>query len=140
MTVVMALFAGIACGQKLPTATLDVGGVPARAELAATFASRTQGLMHRDALDTDAGMLFVYRDEDIRHFWMKDTRIPLSIAFANRHGVIVRIDDMTPFDTAPITSMVPAMYALEMQQGWFVEHGIAAGAKIASIPKDLSPE
>lgn len=140
MTLVIALLAPLACGQKLPTATLDVGGVPVRAEIAATYPSRQQGLMHRDALDRDAGMLFVYPDEDIRHFWMKDTRIPLSIAFANRRGEIVRIADMTPFDTSPITSMVPAMYALEMQQGWFAEHNVAKGAKIDAIPKDLQPE
>lgn len=140
MTPIALVLAPLACGQKLPTATLEVGGTKLTAELATTFAQRQQGLMHRDSLGTDAGMLFVYPDEDIRHFWMKDTRIPLSIAFANRRGEIVRIEDMEPFDTSQVSSMVPATYALEMTQGWFADHGIERGSKITGIPADLRPE
>jgi uncharacterized membrane protein (UPF0127 family) len=130
----------VACTSKLPTATLTVGEHPVKVELATTYAHRQLGLMHRDSLPTDTGMLFVYKDEQIRRFWMKDTRIPLSIAFANRRGEIVRIDDMTPFDTSSTSSLVPATYALEMSQGWFSEHGIAPGAKITGIPTDLEVE
>ncbi|MEQ1502860.1 MAG: DUF192 domain-containing protein [Myxococcota bacterium] len=129
-----------ACGSKLPTATLDVGGHAVSAELAVTYADRQLGLMHRDSMPAEHGMLFVYPNEEIRRFWMKDTRIPLSIAFANRHGEIVRIEDMTPFDTETTTSMLPATYALEMNQGWFEKNGVEKGAKITGIPADLKPE
>jgi uncharacterized membrane protein (UPF0127 family) len=131
----------LACGgTKLPTATLVVDGHPVQAEIATTYAARQQGLMHRDALPADTGMLFVYKDETVRRFWMKDTRIPLSIAFANRHGEIVRIEDMAPFDTHSVTSLVPATYALEMTRGWFAEHGVEKGDKITGIPTDLPVE
>ena len=134
------LFYAACGGTRLPTATLTVDGHPVRAELATTYATRQQGLMHREALDPDAGMLFVYRDESVRRFWMKDTRIPLSIAFLNRRGEVVRIEDMSPFDTNSITSLVPATYALEMRQGWFAEKNVGKGAKVTGIPLDLVVE
>lgn len=124
----------LACGSKLPTATLDVGGHAATVEVAASYAARQQGLMHREALPPDGGMLFVYADEAVRGFWMKDTRIPLSIAFANRRGEIVRIADMQPFDTSRTSSLAPATYALEMNQGWFEAHGVKRGDRITGIP------
>lgn len=131
----------LACGgTKLPTATLVVDGHAVTAELATSYATRQQGLMHRDGLATDSGMLFVYKDESVRRFWMKDTRIPLSIAFANRHGEIVRIEEMTPFDTNSITSLIPATYALEMTKGWFEANGVEKGDKITGIPADLTIE
>jgi uncharacterized membrane protein (UPF0127 family) len=130
----------LACSSKMPTTTLTVGEHSVKVELATTYAHRQQGLMHRDSLSADSGMLFIYSDEQIRRFWMKDTRIPLSIAFANRRGEIVRIDDMTPFDTSSTSSLVPATYALEMNQGWFAEHGVAVGTKITGIPTDLEVE
>ncbi|HHO54450.1 MAG TPA: DUF192 domain-containing protein [Deltaproteobacteria bacterium] len=130
----------LACGSKLPVTTLQVGGHPVRAEIAATNAHRQLGLMHRDALATDSGMLFVYPDQQIRGFWMKDTRIPLSIAFADRYGKIVRIADMKPFDTTRISSLAPAMYALEMEQGWFAAHEITKGDTITDLPTDLTVE
>ena len=136
----IALVTLLACGSKLPTATLDIGGHKASVEIAQTFADRQLGLMHRDAMPADSGMLFVYKDEQVRGFWMKDTRIPLSIAFANRRGEIVRIADMTPFDTGRTSSLAPAMYALEMNQGWFEANGIEKGMVIEGIPADLKPE
>jgi hypothetical protein len=129
-----------ACGSKLPTATLDVAGHPVDVEVAHTYEARQLGLMHRDALGADDGMLFVYKNEEIRRFWMKDTRIPLSIAFLNRHGEVVRIADMAPFDQKSTTSLVPATYALEMNQGWFAAHGVEVGAKVTGIPADLKAE
>lgn len=136
----MVTFLLLACSSKLPTATLDVGGHRVRAEIAATNADRQLGLMHRDGLATDSGMLFVYKDQQIRGFWMKDTRIPLSIAFADRSGTIVRIADMKPFDLTRVSSLAPAMYALEMEQGWFAAHEITKGDTITGIPAELTPE
>jgi uncharacterized protein len=125
-----------ACTGRLPVATLDVGGHPLRAEIVANEADRARGLMFRDSLGADAGMLFIYPDQQIRRFWMKDTRIPLSIAFADRAGTIVWIADMEPFDLDSTSSMLPAKFALEVNQGWFAEHAVEKGDRIEGIPED----
>ncbi len=135
-----ALLLALACGSKLPTATLTIDGHKVSAEIAANDADRQRGLMFRDSLGTDAGMLFVYPDTKVRGFWMKDTRIPLSIAFADSEGVIVRIADMKPFDESRTSSLYPAMYALEMEKGWFAAKGIEKGDVIEGIPADAKGE
>ncbi len=132
------LAAMIACGgSDLPTATIQVGDQPLRVEIAATGPARMQGLMHRDHLPDDQGMLFVYPDVAPRSFWMKDTRIPLSIAFADQDGKIVRIAHMEPFDTGHTKSLYPAKYALEVNRGWFEAHGVRKGDTLTGIPNDL---
>ena len=135
-----ALLLAIACSSKLPTTTLTIDGHSVSAEIAATDGDRQQGLMFRDSLGTDSGMLFAYPDTKVRGFWMKDTRIPLSIAFADSEGVIVRIADMKPFDETRTSSLYPAKYALEMEKGWFAKTGIKKGATIVGIPEDLDPK
>jgi len=134
------MFAAVSCSQGLPTTTLTVDGHAAQAEIALTAEAREQGLMHRESMPADHGMLFVYRDEAPRAFWMKNTRIPLSIAFANRKGEIVRIADMKPFDVSRTPSLSSATYALEMNVGWFAERGIERGSVITGIPTDLKVE
>ena len=126
-----------ACSGKLPTATISVGGHSVRVEVAHTYETRQRGLMHRDSLGQGTGMLFIYKDSKPRGFWMKNTRIPLSIAYANSLGEIVHIADMTPLSTERVSSLSPAKYALEMNQGWFEQNGIAKGDKITKIPTDL---
>ena len=118
-----------------PTATVDVDGHSVWVELATDPELRARGLMHRDSLSADAGMLFIYPDERTRSFWMKNTRIPLDIAFADSSGKIVRITDMKPFSTDPTPSLYPARYALEMNVGWFEAHDVETGAVIAGIPE-----
>lgn len=124
----------LSCGSKLPTATITVDGHPVRVEIAATTSARSRGLMFRDAMGEDDGMLFIYKEEAVRRFWMKDTRLPLSIAFATRSGEIVRIADMKPFDESSTSSLAPAIYALEMNQGWFEANGVERGDRIEGIP------
>ncbi len=125
------------CSTKtFPTTTIDVAGTPVLVELAVTEEQKARGLMHRDSLPADDGMLFVYPDTKPRSFWMKDTRIPLSIAFIEPDGDIVKIADMKPLDRASTKSLYPAKYALEMNQGWFEEHGVKAGDKVGGIPSD----
>lgn len=128
------------CSSKLPTATLDVGGHSVRVEVAHTHAARQQGLMHRDSMAENTGMLFIYKTAREREFWMKDTRIPLTIAYADSIGRIVRLADMKPFDTSRVQSKVPAKYALEMNAGWFERNGVEVGDRIAGIPTDLKVE
>lgn len=123
-----------ATGPLGPTLDLAIGHHILRAEVADTEAERSLGLMYRDALQPDHGMLFVYPDSLPRSFWMRNTRIPLSIAFLDARGVIVSMADMQPYDETPIPSGGPAMFALEMSQGWFEERGIAPGDTIRGLP------
>ena len=118
----------------LPTLTLTVGVRPVVAEVADDDAERAAGLMYRTALGRDQGMLFVYPTEGARSFWMKNTLLPLSIAYLDKEGLIVRIADMKPQDVTPIPSGKPALYALEMEQGWFVSHGVTEGMTVRGLP------
>lgn len=124
------------CGASntLPTRQIRLGEVTLTVEVADTDASRAKGLMHRDHLPEDRGMLFVYPDAQPRSFWMKDTRIPLSIAFVDGSGKIVRIADMEPFSTQRTSSLYPARYAVEVNQGWFERHGVAEGTQVHDLP------
>jgi uncharacterized membrane protein (UPF0127 family) len=114
----------------LPTVTIiNSSGemVPVQVEIADTAAEWQTGLMERTALAQDAGMLFVYDQEQLLSFWMKDTLIPLSIAFIDSQGRIVDIQDMQPLDETSHQSAAPAQYALEVNQGFFGERGIMVG-------------
>lgn len=121
-------------GQHLPTVTLQVGGHAVTAEVADSPAEREIGLMHRDRLEPDHGMLFVYPDERGRGFWMKNTTLPLSIAFVSAGGRVVHTAEMKPLDETIVPSNYPAMYALEMSAGWFAAHAVGPGAEITGLP------
>ncbi len=97
------------------------------AEVAATADERRQGLMNREELPEGTGMLFVFPDEGARSFWMSNTFIPLDIGFINAGNQIVSIKQMEPEDTSLTDSDAPAMYALEVPQGWFEAHGVDVG-------------
>lgn len=137
-----ALFALVACGAMgddapppvLPTVEISLGGTKLTVEVADTSDLRAHGLMERRALRRDHGMVFVYPDEAPRSFWMKNTPLKLSIAYVNAAGDIVRIADMEPYDTSPVPSNAPAMYAIEVTQGWFGEHGVVTGSKVEGLP------
>ncbi len=90
--------------------------------------------MYRDAIGVDTGMLFVYPDAAERRFWMKNTRMPLAVAFLDAQGKVVALAEMNPLDTTTTPSEKPAMYALEMNTGWFAAHGIAVGQVISGLP------
>lgn len=100
-------------------------------EIASTSQEHAKGLMDRSELCENCGMLFIFDDEDYRTFWMKNTKIPLSIAFVDRNGVINDIQDMKPYQTFPTySSKYPAKFALEVNQGWFKNNYITVGSKI----------
>ncbi len=107
--------------------TLTIKGKQVRVEAARTEREKEKGLMFREKLGTNEGMLFIYQRPETLTFWMKNTRIPLSIAFADERGIIVDIQDMEPFSLAPHASLRPAKYALEMNQGWFERNGVKIG-------------
>jgi uncharacterized membrane protein (UPF0127 family) len=119
---------------ELPTATLSINGHKIVAELATTPDQQATGLMHRFSLKPDHGMLFVFQRSEQRRFWMKNTFIPLSIAFIAADGSIVNIEDMQPHDEGRHCARRPVRFALEMTQGWFARKGIAPGARIGRLP------
>jgi uncharacterized membrane protein (UPF0127 family) len=111
-------------------AGLRVAGIPITVEIADDPATRSRGLMDRDSLPRDQGMLFVYSEEKLLSFWMRNTRIPLDIAFIDGNGIIVDIQSMDPYDEQSRVSRQPAMYALEMNRGWFEEQGVTVGDRV----------
>ena len=117
-----------ACPFKLPETTISINGQELAVELAHTPETRRCGLSNRQKLAENAGMLFIFPNTRPRTFWMKDTFIPLSIAFLNEAGEIFRILRMQANQThIRYNSIEPARYALEVNQGWFNLHDIKAG-------------
>jgi uncharacterized membrane protein (UPF0127 family) len=124
-----------AIAAELPTVELAINGQRLVAELAATDQTRTTGLMHRFSLQRDHGMLFVFREPQPLAFWMKNTYVPLSIAFIGSDGRILNIEDMAPQTETTHPSRGLALYALEMKKGWFAEHGVGTGAVVQGLDK-----
>ena len=118
------------------TYPLKVGPVVIEVELAVTAADQHRGLQFRESLSDEQGMLFCYPESDVRSFWMKDTYIPLSIAFIDYDGSILQMEDMKPLDERPVSSDFLVKYALEVPQGFFEKNGIREGDKI-EIPKEI---
>ncbi len=119
--------------------TMMLGGRHVAVEVADKSESRRQGLMGRKELPADHGMLFVYPSPRILGFWMRNTSIPLSIAFIEElpdgKGRICNIDDMAPFAESPThVSQKPVRLALEMTKGWFAQAGVKAGDTIELPP------
>ena len=96
-------------------------------EVADTAEERAQGLMNRESLDEDAGMLFVWPEDTASGFWMKDTTIPLSVAFITEAGSVIDIQDMEPLSEERHTPDQPYRYAVEANQGWFDDNGVEIG-------------
>lgn len=119
--------AAVACGSESGLTRLLVGSEAFDVELADTPELRREGLMFREQLGEREGMLFVFDEERPVSFWMRDTPLPLSIAFIDARGVIVHIADMVPFSEAPVPSRYPVRYALEVNQGAFERAGVAVG-------------
>ncbi|MEP6609291.1 MAG: DUF192 domain-containing protein [Burkholderiaceae bacterium] len=118
----------------LPTVKLSAGIHVITAEVAATPQSRMIGLMMRERLEPNHGMVFVFEDKLQHCFWMRNTLIALSIAFVDDDGTIVTIADMAPKSDASTCPQRPIRYAIEMDRGWFAKRGMAAGNKIVGLP------
>ena len=116
--------------QELEMTSLQIGEHHITVEIADEVHERQKGLMQRQSLADNSGMLFVYTEMKSRSFWMKNTFIPLSIAYLNSECQIVHIAQMTPLSLDPVPSVYPAQYALEMNQGWFVNNGISVGMTV----------
>ena len=133
--VLLMMLAAPAMAQELPVVQLRAGMHLIRAELAADHETRGRGLMHRKSLGPNSGMLFVFEGPGIQCMWMKNTNIPLSVAFLDDQGTIINIADMQPHTEDSHCAKRPAIYALEMAQGWFAQRGIKPGMKLAGLDK-----
>ena len=126
---VLALFLWVpfVYSQTLPKIPIYFKGKEIWVEVVRTPEGRAQGLMGRTSLGEDEGMLFLFDKEDYHSFWMKNTLIPLSIAFIDREGKILKIADMEPLTLDSHPPPKPILYALEMRKGWFSANGIQSG-------------
>ena len=120
--------------QSLPITTIRVGPHPVAAEVAATPDQRTIGLMYRFSLPADHGMLFVFPQPQPLSFWMRNTYIPLSIAYIDAEGRILNVVEMAPRSDATHPSRGEALYALEMRKGWFADKGVGPGTRVTGLP------
>jgi len=137
--IALALFALAGCGDqsRAPALVLHTAGGPVRVavEIVATPETRARGLMYRTSLSDDRGMLFVFPDEAVHDFWMKNTYIPLDLVFIGQGGRVVGVRaDATPLSTAPIGVGRPARYVLEVPGGYAARRGIAAGDQVELPP------
>lgn len=133
-----ALVAGAAFAQqpaKFPVITLNTGIHVIKAEVAATEAQRQQGLMFREKMGPNEGMVFLFQAPAGVCMWMKNTLIPLSVAFIDETGKIVNIEDMEPQTTDSHCARKPVLYALEMNRGWFKQKNIKPGSAIDGLPR-----
>ena len=120
---------------ELPILELSAGIHLIRAEVAYTFQTRAQGLMFRKHLGPNEGMFFVFPQSEPHCMWMKNTLIPLSVAFIDEKGKIVSISDMQPQTETSHCAAAPAKFALEMPAGWFATKGIRSGTTIQGLEK-----
>lgn len=135
----LTALAGARQPQGLPQTGLEVvelriGNRVLTAELADTEAARRHGLMFRESLPENHGMLFVWEEPARYAMWMFNTPLPLSVAFIDAEGRIANIAHMQPHSTRVHEAVRDVRYALEMEQGWFERHGIAAGDQVAGLP------
>lgn len=130
-----ALFPALAQQPQLPTVQLVAGMHAIRAEVADNMEGRMQGLMYRKAMAQNSGMVFVF-DENAAHcMWMKNTLIPLSVAYLADDGSIVNVEDMKPQTEDSHCAKKPVRFALEMNAGWFASKGLKPGAKLRGLEK-----
>jgi len=131
------LFAALAAAPAFaqhPLAHLNAGMHLIRAEVVSDPGTRAQGLMYRKSMPQNAGMLFIFDEAEVHCMWMKNTLIPLSVAFIDDRGAIVNIADMEPQTEASHCAAQPVRYALEMNRGWFAARGVKPGSRLGGIP------
>jgi hypothetical protein len=138
LAVLLAVLAAAAPAQaqssRLATVELTAGIHLITAEVADSDPARIRGLMLRQSLPANHGMLFLFDRKATHCMWMRNTLIPLSVAFIEDDGTIVNIENMQPHDESSHCARQPVRYALEMEQGWFGKRGIGPGAKVGRLP------
>lgn len=137
----VSLFSAAVWAQAaLPVIELTAGFHRIEAEVAATDNHRQTGLMNREAMPQQRGMLFVFTQENTHCMWMRNTLLPLSVAFIDGEGAIINIENMQPHSEDNHCAKRPARYALEMNRGWFSQRGIAAGSKLRGLERAPRPQ
>lgn len=124
----------------MPRMELTAGFYRIEAEVAANQKNRMQGLMHRRSMQPNEGMIFVFTQEDRHCMWMRNTFLPLSVAFLDSEGRILNIEDMEPQTEDNHCAAAPARFALEMNKGWFAAKGIKPGQRIGGTEKSPRPQ
>ena len=119
---------------KQGSISLSLKGATLSAELADTPDRRSRGLMYRTDLGLNEGMLFIFDQAERHCMWMRNTPLPLSVAFADAAGRIINIADMAPFTETAHCAAKAAVYALETRQGWFSRHQLGPGDRIEGLP------
>lgn len=119
----------------LPTTDMYVGMHRLQTELAIDPQDRATGLMWRKSMPDNHGMLFVFQTHAVHCFWMRNTFIPLSIAFLRDDGTIVNIEDMQPLNDQSHCPAEPVRYALEVNQGWFAKRNIKPPQRVRGLPE-----
>lgn len=118
----------------LPRSQLRIGMYQIQAQVAQTEAQRATGLMFRQSMPDNEGMLFVFEEPAVQCFWMKNTLLPLTAAFIDDAGKIVNLADMQPKSEKSHCSKSPVRYVLEMKRGWFAKRGFKAGHVVSMTP------
>lgn len=139
LALAFALISFMVEAQQMPRLDMTIGLYRIDAEVAADQGNRMQGLMHRRSMGQHQGMLFVFPEENTHCMWMQNTHIPLSVAFLDREGRIINIENMKPHTEDNHCASRPARYALEMNFGWFAEKGIKPGARLSGIEQAPAP-
>jgi hypothetical protein len=132
--IVFAVLAAAPAFAQIPVAQLNAGMHLIHAEVVSDPGTRAQGLMYRKSMPQNAGMLFIFDEAEVHCMWMKNTLIPLSVAFIDDRGAIVNIEDMAPQTEASHCAAQPVRYALEMNRGWFAARGVKPGSRLGGIP------
>lgn len=138
---ILSLTIGAVClsmpmpGQAASFLQLSLGSGTLDVEVAATQSQRGQGLMNRGSMAQSQGMLFVYPAPAYFCMWMKNTLIPLSVAFIDAQGRVINMADMAPQTETNHCTQRNAMYALEVNRGWFRKHGVSAGTQVLGLEK-----
>lgn len=125
----------LAGAQAMPVTELTAGMFRIEAEVAATQDDRMLGLMHRKSMAPHKGMLFVFDGAAKHCMWMRNTLLPLAVAFLDEQGRIINVEEMLPQTEDNHCAAKPARYALEMNAGWFKGHGFGLGTTIVGIEK-----
>jgi uncharacterized protein len=123
----------------LPKIALTAGGQSIRADIAATDETRQKGLMYRKSMGKNEGMLFVFTEVAYHAMWMRNTPLPLAVAFVDASGTIVSIHEMEPFSETTHQAHGPSRYALEMNKGWFAANKVKVGDRIKGLDKAPAP-
>lgn len=134
-----ALLPSALLAQGMPMVELAAGIHRIEAEVAHTQPNRQLGLMHRRTMAPQRGMLFVFDKLDRHCMWMRNTLLPLAVAFLDEEGRIINVEEMQPQTENNHCAERPARYALEMNGGWFMSRGLGAGAPIAGVDKAPAP-